>query len=123
MSVVFDGNDKSRFILTGPFDTAHEDQYVHPVVNKFMVINGQVEEVKTVQVFEFIVEDVDDPDIYAADPLMAWERSDAGQWIMENALETPTWHAQQQPMTYGWRYIVTAKLTGPRMTEWLLKYG
>ena len=136
MSVVFDGNNNSKFILTGPFDdempqhylkesfdNAHKDRCVYPIVNKYMIIGDRVEEVKTVQVFEFTVEDVDNPEIYGAEPLMKWERSEQGQWIMANALEVPTWHPQQQPMTYGWRYIVTAKLTGPKLTEWLLRHG
>lgn len=109
--------------LKGSFDKAHEDQYVYPVLNKHMVIGDRVEEVKTVQVFEFTIVDTDDPDIYAADPLMNWERSAAGQWVMSNALEVPTWHPIQEPMTYGYRYIITAKLTGPKLTEWLLRYG
>jgi hypothetical protein len=116
-------NLAAQHYLKESFEKAHEDQFVHPVLNKYMVIGDRVEEVKTIQVFEFTVEDVDDPDIYAADPLMKWERSEQGQWIMTNALEVPAWHPIQEPMTYGYRYIVKAKLTGPKLTEWLLRYG
>ena len=33
---------------------------------------------------EFRMGDVDDPDLYAAVPLIEWEKSEPGQWLMEN---------------------------------------
>lgn len=82
-----------------------------------------MEEVKTVVVHEFTISDVEDPDIYAADPLIAWERSDSGRWVMEHAAEPPTWHRMRDAQSYGHRYRITAKLVGSGLTEWLLRYG
>jgi hypothetical protein len=42
---------------------------------------------------------------------------------MANAAETPVWHRSIDHITYGHRYIITAKLAGSKLTEWLLRYG
>ena len=107
------------------------DQYFHnhpgrvyqPPTTKYVIVGDRVEEVKTVVVHEFQMGDVEDPDLYAAEPLMAWEKSEAGQWCMKNAADTPTWYRMADPMSYGYKYQIHAKLMGPALTEWLLRYG
>jgi hypothetical protein len=42
---------------------------------------------------------------------------------MEHAVETPMWHRIPDPMQYGYAYRISAKLAGPALTEWLLRYG
>ena len=42
---------------------------------------------------------------------------------MEHAVESPMWHRMADPMSYGYKYSVTAKLQGARLTEWLLRYS
>lgn len=102
----------------------HHNPYTHrPVRNKYNVIGDRVEECKQVVVHEFTMGDVDDPDLYAAQPLHEWEKSEAGQWVMKNAADTPVWHRIAEPMTYGYKYRITAKLMGPALTEWLLRHG
>ena len=82
-----------------------------------------MEECKTIVVHQFSMGDVDDPDLYAAQPLYEWEHSEAGQWVMKNAADTPTWYRMADPMSYGYQYQIRAKLMGPALTEWLLRYG
>ena len=90
---------------------------------RYMIINDRVEEVREVMVHEFTMGDVEDPDLYAAEPLWKWQQSEEGAWIMENAVETPSWYRIPDQMQYGYRYEIRAKLSGARLTEWLLKYG
>jgi hypothetical protein len=106
----------------------HHSPYTHiPVRNKYNVIKygdeQRVEECKEIVVHSFSMGDVEDPDLYAAQPLYEWEKSEAGQWVMKNAADTPTWHRIADPMSYGYRYQIRAKLMGPALTEWLLKHG
>jgi hypothetical protein len=101
----------------------HKDRIFRPPITKYVVIGDCVEEVKTVVVHEFSMGDVEDPDLFAAEPLIAWEKSEQGQWVMKNACDTPTWNRSADPVLMGFRYRITAKLTGPALTEWLLKYG
>jgi len=90
-------------------------------IYRYMIIDDRVEEVREVVVHEFTMGDVDDPDLYAAQPLWEWEKSEAGQWIMENAVESPCWYRIPDSMQYGYKYQVRAKLSGPRLTEFLLR--
>ena len=89
---------------------------------KYMQIGDRVEEVRTIVVHEFMMGDVEDPDLYAADPLIKWEQSEIGQWVMENAVETPSWHRIPDVMQYGYKYQIRAKLAGARLTEFLLRH-
>ena len=88
---------------------------------RYMIINDRIEEVREVVVHEFTMGDVEDPDLYAAEPLWKWQQSEEGTWIMEHATETPSWYRIPDTMQYGYRYEIRAKLTGARLTEWLLR--
>lgn len=80
-------------------------------------------DVREIIVHEFKMGDVEDPDLYAATPLIEWEKSEEGKWIMANAVETPSWHRMADVAMLGYKYQIRAKLRGAKLTEWLLKYG
>jgi hypothetical protein len=82
-----------------------------------------VEQVKEFVVHTFNMGDVEDPDLWAAESLYKWEKSDAGQWVMKNAADTPTWYRMTDYAGMGHTYQIRAKLMGPALTEWLLRYG
>lgn len=109
--------------LADSYFSIHKDRIYKPPTTKYVVVGDRVEEVKTIVVHEFTMGDVEDPDLYAATPLIEWEKSDIGQWIMNNACDTPTWYRMADPATYGYKYQIRAKLMGPALTEWLLRYG
>lgn len=88
---------------------------------RYMQIGDRVEEVRTIVVHEFVLGDVEDPDLYAADPLIKWEQSEIGQWVMQHAVETPSWYRIPDTMQYGYKYQIRAKLAGARLTEYLLR--
>jgi hypothetical protein len=89
--------------------------------HRYMQIGDSIEEVREVVVHEFSMGDVDDPDLYAADPMWKWQESEEGQWIMTHALETPSWHRIPDNLQYGYRYQIRAKLSGARLTEYILR--
>lgn len=91
-------------------------------IYQYMIVGDCVEEVREVIVHSFTMGDVEDPDLYAAQPLMAWQESEAGQWIMTNALDTPEWHRMADPISFGYKYYITAKLSGPALTEYWLRH-
>lgn len=93
------------------------------VVDKFMVFGDRVHEIHTVVVHRFQMSDVEDPDLYAAQPLHEWETSEMGKWIMERAVDTPEWHKQQDWMQFHMHYAVVAKLKDVDYTFWQLKWG
>jgi hypothetical protein len=92
-------------------------------IQQYTIIGGRVEETREVVVHRFTMGDVEDPDLYAAQPLWEWQNSEIGQWVMAHAAETPSWHRDTDPYNYGYVFQIRAKLTGARLTEWLLKAG
>jgi hypothetical protein len=93
------------------------------VIDKFMVFDDRVHEIHTVVVHRFRMGDVEDPDLYAAEPLYQWQESEMGQWVMERAVDTPEWHRHADPMTFGYQYAIVAKLKDIDYTWWTLKWG
>ena len=89
---------------------------------RYMIINDRVEEVREIVVHEFAMGDVEDPDLYAAEPLCKWQESEEGAWIMTYAVEPPCWYRIPDQLQYGYRFEIRAKLSGPRLTEWLLRH-
>lgn len=118
-----DRSPQANQILADGFFQYHNPYTHKPVRNKYNVIGDRVEECKEMVVHTFQMGDVDDPDMYAAQPLYEWQQSDFGQWVMKNAADTPTWHRHADPMSYGYRYSITAKFMGPALTEMLLRKG
>lgn len=82
-----------------------------------------VEEIHKVVVHRFTMSDVEDPEIYAAEPLWNWQQSDAGKFIMQHAVEQPEYHKHMDPSIYGWCFAITAELEKKKLTEYYLKFG
>jgi hypothetical protein len=73
-------------------------------------------------VHEFNKGDVEDPDLYAAQPIYEWQETEAGKWIMEHAVEPPFWHRTIDPHSYGHKYYIVARLREQDQTYWALKW-
>ncbi len=104
---------------TQHYQTKPSGTYKH----QYQVFDDKVYEIKNVVVHRFNMGDVEDPDLYAAEPLLKWQNSEMGKWVMAHAVEVPMWHRQQIPMNYHYTYAVTAKLTAKDYTYWTLKWG
>ena len=73
-------------------------------------------------VYRFSLLDIDDPDLIAAEPMLNWEKSEQGQWVMNNSIEKPTWHRLMDPNIFGFEYLIQATFTPENYTYWKLKY-
>ena len=89
---------------------------------EWKLIDNKVVKISDVKVHEFNMGDVEDPDLYAAQPLYEWQQSEAGKWVMENAVVTPFWHRTTDPYNYGYKYYVIARLKEQDQTYWTLKW-
>jgi len=87
------------------------------------LINGAAVKFFTVPVHEFRMGDVEDPDVYAAEPLMAWQKSPAGAWVMEHAVEVPYWTRALDHYNYGVTYRIMARLSEPDLIVFKLKFS
>jgi hypothetical protein len=71
---------------------------------------------------EFSMSDVDDVDIYVAQPIYEWQQTDQGKWVMKHAHDL-TYHTAPDPHTFGYRVTISGEMDpGPRLTEYLLKW-
>ena len=92
-------------------------------INEYMVIEDRVHQIHKVIVHRFQMGDVEDPDLYAAQPLLDWQNSEMGKFVMEKSVETPIWHRQHDQFNYGYQFAVEAFLKGADYSFWVLKWG
>ena len=59
-------------------------------------------------VHKFRVGDVDDPELYCSAPMLAWQKTDIGQWVMENAVEQPTYFIKPDIEYAGYNITIVA---------------
>ena len=82
-----------------------------------------IEEIHKLVVHRFHLSDVDDPDLYAAEPIYKWEKSEPGQFVMKHAIDKPEWHRQLNQSFYGYDYIIIAELEMKKLSEFYLRWG
>ena len=80
------------------------------------IIDGRAVGFSDVVVHEFPMGDVEDPDLFAAQPLWEWQQSEAGKWVMENAVETPYWMRAIDQFNWGHNYKIMARLSDQNQT-------
>jgi len=73
-------------------------------------------------VHTFRLSDVDDVEIYAAEPIYKFEKSEKGKWIMENAIEPPYWCRHFEFNSYQNVFAIHAKLTEKDYTYFKLRF-
>ena len=86
---------------------------------KYQVYDDEVYERRLVH--RFRMNDVDDPDVYAAQPIWEWQQTDHGKWVMKHGRD-PQYHIQAEPVTYGFIVAITAHITPKRWTEYCLRF-
>jgi len=104
--------------------TQYSDNHEHWQPVETRIIDGLPVRFRDVCVHEFTVDcDVDDPIPYASEPLLKWQESAPGAWIMANAEEKPYWIKDLDYRTYMYRFRVMARLSEFNETFFRLKYG
>lgn len=66
--------------------------------------------------------DVEDPDLFVADPIWKWQQTDAGKFVMKNSIEPPIWQRNIDEYSYGWKYSIIAYLSEQDETYFRLKF-
>jgi hypothetical protein len=70
----------------------------------------------------FMMGDVDDPEIYAAMPIMDWKATEQGRWVMEHCSD-PQYRFRQDPQSWGHRVELFGQLDEKHAVVFLLKWG
>lgn len=77
----------------------------------------------SVTVHKIRMGDVEDPDLYVAEPIYQWQQTEMGKWVMGNAVQEPMWQRQIDPSYMGWSYSIVAELSPKNYTYWWMKWG
>ncbi len=67
--------------------------------------------------------DVEDPEIYAAAPIIAFENTDKGRWLMTNSYKQLEFTIRPNERTYGWKVLIWSYLNEKDLTYYSLKWG
>ena len=86
-------------------------------------IDGNAVAFRDVVVHTIRMGDVEDPDLFVAQPIYEWQESDAGRFVMEHAVEKPYWHRTADHASYGHRYDIVARLSEQNECFWRLKWS
>jgi hypothetical protein len=108
--------------ITTPITQDKHAEWRHYKPSEVKVIGNLAVKFRDVKVHEFNMGDVEDPDLYASQPLYDWSQSDCGKWCIEHAAETPYWVRSADPTSYGYRYQVMARLSEQNETYFKLKF-
>jgi hypothetical protein len=90
---------------------------------EYRIVGDRVVEYRDVVVHLFTVGDVEDPEVYAAHPIIQWQDTEQGQWVMDHAVEQPYYVREVDHASYGYRFAIVARLAGADLTFWKLKWG
>lgn len=100
-----------------------ESEYRHWKDTEVKIIDDRAIRFSDVCVHEFGIGDVEDPLLCAASSISEWKQSEAGQWVMENAVEQPYYIQSLYYHSWGHRYKIMARLSEQDQTFWTLKWG
>ena len=67
--------------------------------------------------------DVEDPELYAAAPILEWEKSEKGRWLHTNSKRQMEYIVRPNEETYGYIVIIFAWLEEQDLTYFKLKWG
>ena len=102
--------------------TTSKDQPDHWQPEQVKIIGDQAIRFRDVCVHEIRMGDVEDPELYAAQPIWEWQQSEHGKWVMEHATETPSFNIAPSIETYGWKCAIYGKLNEADEIIYRLKY-
>ena len=97
-----------------------QSEYRHWQPEFTKVIDGRAVRFRDVCVHEITMGDVEDPDLWVADPIYKWQQTEAGKFIMEHAEDKPYWTRSMDYLTYGHKYRIIARLSEQNETFWRL---
>jgi len=69
----------------------------------------------------FTMGDVDDVDIYVAQPIYEWQQTEQGKWVMANASDLK-YYTNADPNTFGHRVTIRGELEEIKATEYYLRW-
>lgn len=75
-----------------------------------------------IKVHEFTMGDVDDLEIYVAQPIWEWQQTEHGNWCMDH-VEDLKWEWNADMHQYGYVISIWGKMSDEDLTYYMLKWG
>jgi hypothetical protein len=94
----------------------------HKKPRQTKIVNGQAVTISDMVVYRFRLGDVEDPVLYAAQPIWEWQQTEAGRFVMEHAVESPWWVRTVDQASYGFEFAIVAHMKESDQTFYKLKY-
>ena len=94
----------------------------HKKPRETKIINGAAVTFSDIVVHKFRMGDVEDPVLYAAQPIYDWQQTEAGKFVMEHAVEPPWWVRTLDQYSYGFEFVIMARMKEADQTFYTLKY-
>lgn len=94
----------------------------HSKPRQTKIINGRAVTFSDMVVHRFRMGDVEDPVLYAAQPIWDWQQTEAGKFVMEHAVESPWWIRTVDAASYGFEFAIMARMKESDQTFYKLKY-
>lgn len=69
----------------------------------------------------FTMGDVEDVDIYVAQPIYEWQQTEKGRWVMEHASDLRYW-TNTDLTTFGYKISITGHIEEKAATEYFLRW-
>ena len=95
----------------------------HKKPRETKIINGAAVTFSDIVVHRFRMGDVEDPVLYAAQPIYEWQQTEAGKFVIENAVGPPWWVRTVNAATYGFEFAIVARMKEADQTFYILKWG
>jgi hypothetical protein len=96
------------------------NEYTHWQPEFTKVIDGKAVRFRDVCVHEITMGDVEDPNLWVAEPIWQWQQTEPGKFIMEHAEEKPYWVSGMDYNNWGTKYRIMARLSEQNETFWRL---
>lgn len=94
----------------------------HRKPRRTKIVNGLAVTISDLMVHRFRLGDVEDPVLYAAQPIYEWQQTEAGKFVMEHAVEPPWWVRTVDQASYGFEFAIMARMKESDQTFYTLKY-
>lgn len=72
--------------------------------------------------YSFGMGDVDDVDVYAAQPIYEWQQTEHGRWVMAHAKDL-RYYTSADVATFGYRISIRGELEPKLATEYFLRWN
>ena len=104
------------------FRNSDQIHNIHSKPPEYKIINGSVVKFSDIVVHRIHIGDVEDPVMYINDLTWQWQQTEAGEFVMENAVEPPWWMQHADPLRYGVEFMIVARMKESDQTFYTLKY-